>query len=66
MEKKEKIGERELDKVTGGATVVEIHAAELIAPRCFSCRSTNVDVEKQGAYVTVTCKDCGAVDVRKA
>ena len=37
-----------LDEVSGGATVVEIDPGESSTVRCFSCKSTNVKVEKAG------------------
>ncbi len=58
------LNEDELKNVSGGATVVEINAKDESTVRCFSCKSLNVKVERAGNYMTVTCKDCGAVDVR--
>ncbi len=59
-----KMDDKALEQVAGGATVVEIAADEKSTPRCFSCKSTNVKVERAGNYETLTCNACGAVDVR--
>ena len=60
------ISERDLENVAGGAVVVDISKANAFKAYCFNCKSTNVAVEQNGSYVTVTCRDCGAVDMRKA
>ena len=60
------ISDRDLENVSGGAVVVDITKPDPHKPYCFSCQSTNVSVEPNGAYITVTCRDCGAVDVRRA
>lgn len=59
------LSDEELEKVGGGATVVEIKKDEVVT-RCFNCGSDDVDVEKKGAYISVSCKKCGAVDLRSA
>lgn len=62
--KKNGLGDEELSMVSGGATVVEIKKPDAGAIRCFNCNSSDVEVEQKGAYVSVTCKKCGAVDMR--
>ncbi len=60
-----RITERDLDGVSGGAVVVDIPKEETVKPYCFNCKSTNVAVEQNGVYAIVTCRSCGAVDMRR-
>lgn len=66
-QKETPLRETELDAVAGGATVVEIRSEDMtpLPDRCFSCKSRNVVVTVVGSTKTITCRNCGAVDIIK-
>lgn len=63
---KKRLEEADMNGVAGGAQVVEINANDRYIPRCFSCRSTNLTIERKANSKIVTCNDCGAVDFQNA